>query len=129
MSSNRILIILLIVIILLFGVIIFISLGRNQATPVPPTAESTIEPTIWLTQVITQIVATVPTATSTQIPTSTALPTATLVWDPWAAPLYYPLSDCPASRLKEGDMAFVGYLDGTLRISLSEQIFADPGRA
>lgn len=127
MSSNRLLIVLIIIIILLFGVILIFSLNREQAAPPPPTAEITQVPTIWVTQFVTQIIATVPSPTPTQIPTSTALPTATLVWDPWSVPLYYPLPDCSASRLKEGDVAFVGYLDGTLRIALSNQIFADPG--
>lgn len=127
MSSNRILIILLIVIIVLFGVIIVLSLNRERATPVPPTAEANLEPTIWITQVVTQIVATAPSPTPTQIPTPTPWPTATLEWDPFSQPFYYPLSGCAASRLKKGEMAFVGSLAGNPRISLSDQVFADPG--
>jgi hypothetical protein len=117
----------MIILIVLFGLIIFLSQNREQATPIPPTVESTLEPTIWITQVVTQIVATAPSPTPTQIPTSTQLPTATLEWDPFSAPLYYPVTDCAASRLKKGDMAFVGNLAGDPRISLTDQVFADPG--
>ncbi len=127
MSSNRILIILMIIIIVLFGVIILLSLTRDQAAPLPPTAEFSPVPTIWITQIVTQIVATAPSPTPTQISTSTQFPTATLVWDPFSAPLYYPLSNCAASRLNKGDMAFVGSLAGEPRISLTDQVFADPG--
>jgi hypothetical protein len=127
MSSNRILIFLMVILIVLFGVIIIVTLNRDQAAPIPPTVETTLQPTIWITQVVTQIVATAPSPTPTQIPTSTQFPTSTLAWDPFSAPLYYPISNCAASRLYKGDMAFVGNLAGVPRISLTDQVFADPG--
>jgi hypothetical protein len=116
----------MIILIVLFGVIILLSLNREQAAPIPPTVESTLEPTIWITQLSPDCFHR-PFPTPTQIPTSTQLPTSTLAWDPFSAPLYYPLTDCGASRLHKGDMAFVGNLAGEPRISLSDQVFADPG--
>jgi hypothetical protein len=127
MTINRTVIILLVIIAVLFGIILILSLSRAASPPESPTSAVTFVPTIWITPVVTQIVATLPTSTATQIPTSTPYPTATLVWDPFSVPFYYPLADCGASRLKKGEMAFVGFLDRTLRISLSNQVFADPG--
>lgn len=94
----------------------------------PTTAEVvTVEPTLWLTTHVTQIVATSLPPPPTQIPTSTPWPTATLDWDPWAVPIYYPLFNCSGSRLHIGDMAFVGSLSLPIKISLTNQVFYDPG--
>jgi hypothetical protein len=96
------------------------------------------QPRIVITQLITQIVAT-PTITPTPEPTEVVkvvVPVSSGGWDPFSVPIYYPIQGCVASRLHEGDVAFVANGAGTLGIHYSKDtrespIFRrlDPGEA
>ncbi len=68
-----------------------------------------VYPTIVITQYVTQVVAT-PTITPTPLPTSASNQTPAEVkvgWDPYTVEIYYPVVGCVASRLHEGDVAYV----------------------
>ena len=72
-------------------------------------AVQVVYPTVVITQYITQVVAT-PTITPTPLPTSASIQTPSVVnvgWDPFTVEIYYPIPGCVASRLHEGDVAFV----------------------
>jgi hypothetical protein len=72
-------------------------------------AVQVVYPTIVITQYITQVVAT-PTITPPPPPTSISNQTPSVVnvgWDPFTVQIYYPIVGCVASRLHEGDVAFV----------------------
>jgi len=72
-------------------------------------AVQVVYPTIVITQYITQVVAT-PTITPPPPPTSAPNQTPSVVnvgWDPFTVQIYYPIVGCVASRLHEGDVAFV----------------------
>jgi hypothetical protein len=79
---------------------------------VAPQATQSVQvvyPTIVITQYVTQVVAT-PTITPIPPPTSAvkqAPSTVNTGWDPFTVQIYYPLVGCVASRLHEGDVAFV----------------------
>jgi hypothetical protein len=86
------------------------------------------QPRIVITQLITQIVAT-PTITPTPEPTEVpkvVLPMSISGWDPFSVPIYYPLQGCVASRLHEGDVAFVANGAGTLGIHYSKDTRESP---
>jgi hypothetical protein len=93
-------------------------------------------PTKIITQVITQII--VPTSVApveTQPAPEPLGPTPTPTWDPLAAPIYFPLADCVASRLHIGDDAMVSLVGGANAIRTSTDVridnnivgYADPG--
>jgi hypothetical protein len=72
-------------------------------------AVQVVYPTVVITQYITQVVAT-PTITPVPPPTSESKQTPSVEnvgWDPFTVQIYYPLIGCVASRLHEGDVAFV----------------------
>jgi hypothetical protein len=72
-------------------------------------AVQVVYPTVLITQYVTQVVAT-PTITPTPLPTSASNPQPAAVntgWDPFTVEIYYPIVGCVASRLHEGDVAFV----------------------
>ncbi len=79
-----------------------------------PTQQVVTPPVVVITQVVTEMIPPTPIpVTPTLTPTFTPLPpTATPTWDPLAAPIYYPLADCVASRLHVGDTAMVSYVGG-----------------
>jgi hypothetical protein len=86
------------------------------------------QPKIVITQFITQVVAT-PTITPTPEPTEVvkeAVPVYSSGWDPFSVPIYYPLRGCVASRLHEGDVAFVANGAGTLGIHYSKDTRESP---
>src|SRR4030042_5784736 len=87
-----------------------------------------------LTQIITEIVPPTPLPTSTPKPTPTPLPSPTPTWDPLSAPIYYPLTDCVASRLHLGDEAMVSLQGGRNGIRYGKDMrtdtimeYAEPG--
>ena len=91
---------------------------------------------IVITQVATQIITATPAppVLVTQVPTELPGPTLTPTWDPLAAPIYYPLEGCVASRLKVGTRAMVSYVGGAngIRYGLDMQydtiaVYAEPG--
>jgi hypothetical protein len=95
---------------------------------VSPAAQSTPTPAvIYVTQVITQIVPPTPIpATPAPPPTETpAPPSPTPTWDPLAAPIYYPLPDCVASRLHVGDRAMVSLVGGPNGIRYGRDLSED----
>ena len=83
--------------------------GCLSITPRATQAVQVVYPTIVITQYVTQVVAT-PTITPTPLPKSASIQTPSVVnvgWDPFTVEIYYPIQGCVASRLHEGDVAFV----------------------
>jgi len=66
-------------------------------------------PVMIITQVVNQVVTATFAPTATLVPSPTPVPslTPTPTFDPYSAPVYYPLKDCVASRLHQGDVARV----------------------
>lgn len=87
----------------------------------PPSTEAVkiVYPTVVITQYITQIVAT-PTITPTPppyVPDLTPSAVVNIGWDPYMVEIYYPIVNCVASRLHEGDVAFVAQSGVGLSVS------------
>ena len=93
----------------------------------PPAPSTQAGPTYFLTQYVTQIVATAPTSTLQPTSTSTPWPTPTLEWDPFAAPVTFPRVGCAGSRLSVGAMAFVAWVDARTRLYSTADTLDDPG--
>jgi hypothetical protein len=106
----------------------------SQSTP------EVIYPTVVIVQYVTQVV-----ATNTPEPPATPLPPCKIVapadttsgsylirnsngtFDPFAVPIHYPLRGCPiASRLTEGNRAFVAYTGDTQAIHFTTDIGYSP---
>jgi hypothetical protein len=80
-----------------------------SVTPRSTQPAQVVYPTVVITQYITQVVAT-PTITPTPLPTTVSKQASSVVntgWDPFTVQIYYPIVGCVASRLYEGDVAFV----------------------
>jgi hypothetical protein len=85
-----------------------------------------VYPTVLITQYVTQIVAT-PTITPLAPPTSAANQTPSMVevgWDPFTVQIYYPIVGCVASRIHEGDIAYVA--NGSIDLYQSKDIGYSP---
>ena len=87
------------------------------------------EHVIVITQVATQIVVpTNPPATATPVPTAT--PSTEYIstggFDPFSAPIYYPLTGCSASRLHVGDTAYVAYSGGLVGLYRTKSLGFEP---
>lgn len=96
------------------------SQGEVEQTPAAPT--------IYVTQYLTQVVATaLPTTPAPEINPTAVPPQSSSTWDPLAAPIYYPVIGCVASRLHEGQRAFVANVDKPVRIYSSRDLHNDPG--
>ncbi len=102
----------------------------------PAPSQVVTPPVIIITQVVTEVIPPTPApVTPTIPPTATPEPpTLTPTYDPLSAPIYYPLSDCVASRLRIGDRAQVSLSGGANGIrygrDLSESTvfaYAQPG--
>jgi hypothetical protein len=90
-----------------------------SVAPQSTQAVQVVYPTVLITQYITQVVAT-PTIMPTSLPTTESQETPSVVnidWDPFAAPIYYPIVGCVASRLHVGDVAFAASNDIDLHSS------------
>ncbi len=113
---------------LVFGLVALTLIFSSACAGEPqPVDETEAPPVVHVTQYITQVVATSPPATLTPVPTFTsAAPPAYSGWDPLAAPIYYPLMGCNASRLYVGDRAFVAYVSGVAGIYMGKNIYYDP---
>jgi hypothetical protein len=88
--------------------------------------QQVVYPTVLVKQFVTQVVAT-PTVAPTPIPEEpvpavVAKPAANGEWDPYSAPIYYPIPGCVASRLHKGDVAFVANGAGTMSIFQTKDI-------
>ena len=102
----------------------------------PEPTQSPTPPMLIVTQVITQIATATVAPSATPAPTSTPVPTATIkpTFDPYSAPVYYPLENCVASRLHVGDVAMVSLSSKPNGIRYGQDLFydtiatyADPG--
>jgi hypothetical protein len=93
-----------------------------------------VYPTVVIVQYVTQVVATVtPAPPVTPQPPKAANPQPQKVlvndgsYDPFAAPIYYPLKGCPvASRLKVGDVAFVANNTSVSGMHMDKQVGSSP---
>ncbi len=87
----------------------------------------TLVPTQIITRVVTQVI--IPTAAAGQPtqppPPATEAPAATATWDPLAAPIYYPLPNCVASRLRINTWAQVSLVGGANAIRTSIDLNAE----
>jgi hypothetical protein len=97
--------------------------ATSQATSQP----QVVAPTIIVTQVVEYVVATLPPSTSTPVPSPTSAPVHSTTWDPFSAPVYYPVVGCVASRLHIGDVAFVAQVDRPAFLYYYKEIAGDPG--
>jgi hypothetical protein len=90
---------------LLFGLPLALAACIQVAAP----TQAPTPPVIIITQVVTEVIPPTPLpATPTRAPTNTPfVPTPTPTYDPYKAPIYYPLDNCVASRLHIGDLAMV----------------------
>ncbi len=115
---------------LTFWLLIIVMIATSACAGDAQDAEKpTLEPIVYVTQYITQVVATSPPATLTPIPTFTkapAAPSSSTGWDPLSQPIYYPLTGCYASRLYVGNTAFVANISGVAGFYLGKDIFFDP---
>lgn len=109
---------------------VLLGLGGTLTACVTTTAqpvenEANVQPVVLITQVVTQIVAT-PTITPVPPPTSaaahTTVPASSGGYDPFSAPIYYPIQGCFASRLHVGDVAFVANGTGVIGIHQTRDI-------
>lgn len=109
----------LLIVVLLFGLALFAS--ACVASGQPPAPASQANPTYFITQYVTQVVATAPTSTPDPTLTPSPWPTPTLEWDPFSAPVHYPLTGCAGSRIQKGGMAFVAQTNAAIT-----KIFSSP---
>lgn len=112
---------------LVSSLMVFVSacIGSVAQSPQQP---QVIYPTVVITQFVTQVVAT-PTTAPTVAPkpvVQAAAPVTTGGWDPMSVPIYYPLRGCVASRIHEGDVAFVANNAGGLGIHYSKDVHYSP---
>lgn len=105
--------------VLLLGIALFAS--ACVASSQPPAPASQANPTYYITQYVTQVVATAPTSTPDPTLTPSPWPTPTLEWDPFSAPVQYPLAGCAGSRVRKGGMAFVAQTNAAIT-----KIFSSP---
>lgn len=113
-------------IIILSSACSFSSFQEPTVTAIPPV-------TLVVTKIITQIAP--PTSTPvinetpeilpSPSPSPTLFPTLQGTYDPYSAPLWYPIEDCPASRLHVGDRAFVTLGGGPNAIRFGADIHYD----
>lgn len=110
----------------LLGVTLFIS--ACVVSGQPPAPASPANPTYFITQYVTQVVATAPTSTPDPTVTPSPWPTPTLEWDPFAVPIYFPDTGCAGSRLQKGGMAFVAQTNASITRIFSHPVVEDnPG--
>ena len=104
-----------------------VMLAVSACVSAPAAGPTATPPVIYVTQVITQIIPPTPVPmTATPAPTETPLPPSpTPTFDPLAAPIYYPLEDCVASRLHVGDLAMVSLDGGPNGIRYGRDLFED----
>jgi hypothetical protein len=90
-------------------------------------AQSPTAPILIVTQVITQIATATTAPSATPAPSSTPEPTltSTPTFDPFSAPIYYPLDDCVASRLRVGEVAMVSLTAEPNGIRYGQDLFYD----
>ena len=93
----------------------------------PTPTLSPTAPILIVTQVVTQIATATTAPSATPAPTSTPVPTltSTPTYDPFSAPIYYPLEDCVASRLHVGDIAMVSLTAKPNGIRYGQDLFQD----
>jgi hypothetical protein len=110
-------------------VIMSLLLVLSACAPNPDFDSQFEEQVVVITQVATQIVVpTNPPRTATPVPTAT--PSTEYIssggFDPFAAPIYYPLTGCSASRLHVGDTAYVAYSGGLVGLYRNKGLGFEP---
>jgi hypothetical protein len=111
------------ILLMLLGSMIWLAAGCGTL-PQEAAAPANLNPTVIVVQYVTQVVATVTPSPPTATPLPpTALPVKT-GYDPFDAPIYYPLMGCPvASRIRVGDRVFVANnRGGTLGLHFSANV-------
>lgn len=113
---------------LLIFLTVFNMLLLTACSSVAPQVEApTLAPVVYVTQFVTQVVATSLPDTPTPIPTFTQSPPPTYAgWDPLAQPIYYPVMGCAASRIHLGDRAYVAYISGIAGLYTSNNVLHSP---
>ncbi len=123
MVKKRILWPALLPVILSLAIILSACIGATQQTT---ENQQRNYPTVFITPLITQIIATRSAPTPTPELESTPTPTDTGGFDPFRANIYYPIRGCVGSRLKIGDAAFVAYNGGQMGLYVSKDINFSP---
>ena len=85
----------------------------------------TSPPTFVMTEVVIEIITPTPMPPTPEPSATPVTPSPTPTWDPFSAPIYYPLEDCVASRLHVGDRAMVSLLGGPNGIRYSPDLAID----
>ena len=98
---------------------------RVEAPKIILEESPTAPPAPIITQVVTQVITPTPQPTSTPVPTATPAITLTPTYNPLSAPIYYPLEDCAASRLHNGDDAMVSLVGGANGIRSGLDLHSD----
>jgi len=122
---------------ILIGIILVVVLwGCIGVSEQNPQTEERHYPTVFITPLVTQIIATRPAATSTPEEEPTPIPIDDTSWNPLKVAAYYPIRGCVASRLHIGDAAFVSYNGGKMGVYPSKDIeyaplvrMTEPGEA
>lgn len=109
----------LIVVITSLSILLSACVGSSQGSSQP---EQRSYPTLFITPVVTQVVATRSAPTPTFEEESTPTPMMSSSYDPYMARIYYPIRGCVASRLHIGDSAFVASTSGQMGIYPSTDI-------
>jgi len=112
---------------LLIGMIIVILLwGCIGVSEQNTETEQRHYPTVFITPLVTQIIATRSASTATPEEELTSTPIADTSWNPLKVAAYYPIRGCVASRLHIGDAAFVAYNGGKMGVYPSKDIEYSP---
>ena len=133
MSIKRIKWLALLLFVMGLPILLSACVGASQQSSPP---EQRNYPTLFITPMITQVIATrsAPTPTPEEEATPTQFMSSS--YDPLKAKIYYPIRGCVASRLHIGDSAFVATNSGQMGIYPSKDInfapiirYADAGEA
>jgi hypothetical protein len=98
-------------------------IGTTQQNSQP---EQRNYPTVFITPLVTQIIATRSAPTPTPQEESTPTQIIAASYDPLKVKAYYPITGCVASRLRVGDSAFVAYNGGQMGVYTSKDITFAP---
>jgi len=98
-------------------------IGSSQQSSQP---EQRNYPTLFITPMVTQVIATRSAPTATPEEESTPTQVLSSSYDPLKVSIYYPVKGCVASRLRVGDAAFVAYNGGQMGVYPSKDIAFAP---
>lgn len=97
--------------------------GSTQQSSQP---EQRNYPTLFITPMVTQVIATRSAPTATPEEESTPTQVLSSSYDPLKVAIYYPIRECVASRLRVGDSAFVAYNGGQMGVYPTSDITFAP---